>query len=58
LTENGEKKGVLGWCHENDISYWGWAVLEEGMLTDPRIKKHASITKLMMNGKKEKLTLL
>ncbi|MEI3265633.1 MAG: hypothetical protein V8S16_13935 [Gemmiger sp.] len=58
MTENGEKKGVLGWCHENDISYWGWAVLEEGMLTDPRIKKHASITKLMMNGKKEKLTLL
>ena len=28
------------------------------MLTDPGIKKQASITKLMMNGKKEKLTLL
>ncbi|EET59835.1 oxidoreductase, aldo/keto reductase family protein [Marvinbryantia formatexigens DSM 14469] len=58
LDRKWEEEGVLGWCHENDILYWGWAVLEEGLLTDPRIKKQASITKLMMNGKKEKLTLL
>lgn len=58
LDRKWEREGVLSWCHENGISYWGWAVLEEGMLTDPGIKKQASITKLMMNGKKEKLTLL
>lgn len=58
LDRKWEKEGVLGWCHENGISYWGWAVLEEGMLTDPGIKKQAFITKLMMNEKKEKLTLL
>lgn len=28
-----EKNGMLAWCHENGIAFWGWAVLEEGILT-------------------------
>lgn len=55
LDRKWEKEGVLDWCRENGILYWGWAVLEEGVLADPSIKKQASITKLMINGKREKL---
>lgn len=28
-----ERNGMLAWCHENGIAFWGWAVLEEGILT-------------------------
>lgn len=24
---------MLAWCRENGLSFWGWAVLEEGVLT-------------------------
>ena len=33
-----EKNGLVAWCRENDISFWAWAVLEEGMLTDPSLR--------------------
>ncbi len=39
VTRDWEKNGLLGWCRENGVSFWAWAVLEEGLLTDPRVKK-------------------
>lgn len=34
LLDRGEEtSGMLAWCHENGISFWGWAVLEEGILS-------------------------
>ena len=41
-----EKNGLLQWCKDNDILFWGWAVLEEGLLVDPRIKKKSLIKKV------------
>ena len=41
-----EKNGLLQWCKENDILFWGWAVLEEGLLVDPRIKKKSLIKRI------------
>ena len=55
INREWEKNGLITWCHENGILFWAWAVLEEGMLTDPRIKTKASIMKLIFNGKKRKL---
>ena len=41
-----EKNGLLQWCKDNDILFWGWAVLEEGLLVDPRIKKKSLIKRV------------
>ena len=38
-----EKNGLLQWCKDNDVSFWGWAVLEEGLLVDPRIPKKSTM---------------
>ena len=48
----------MKWCKENGIQFWAWAVLEEGMLTDPRVKTKMSLMKLIFNGKKRKLHTL
>lgn len=53
-----EKKGVLGWCHERGLSFWGWAVLEEGLLTDPNVKTPNSLAKGMYQKKRESLQTL
>ncbi len=50
-----EKNGLLQWCRENDISFWGWAVLEEGLLVDPRIPKKTTM-KFVFKKKVRKLT--
>ena len=50
-----EKNGLVDWCFRNGISFWAWAVLEEGMLTDPKVKTKMSLMKLMFNRKKRKL---
>ena len=55
IARDWEKNGVVDWCKENGISFWAWAVLEEGMLTDPRIKTPKSIMKVLFNRKKRKL---
>lgn len=55
INREWEKNGLVAWCHENGIQFWAWAVLEEGMLTDPRVKTKMSIMKLIFNGKKRKL---
>ena len=38
-----ESNGLLDWCRLNNISFWGWAVLEEGLLVDPRIPKKSTM---------------
>ena len=55
INREWEEKGVVDWCRDNNISFWAWAVLEEGMLTDPRVKSSKSIMKLMFQRKREKL---
>ncbi len=45
-----EKNGLLKWCHDNGILFWGWAVLEEGLLVDPRLRKK-SVMKSAFNRK-------
>ncbi len=55
LSREWENNGLVDWCKENDISFWAWAVLEEGMLVDPRIKTKGTIMKLIFDGKKRKL---
>lgn len=55
INREWETKGVVGWCRENNISFWAWAVLEEGMLVDPNIKTNKSIMKVMFDKKKRKL---
>ena len=55
ISREWEKNGLLDWCRENDISFWAWAVLEEGMLTDPRVKTKFSLMKFFMNRQKRKM---
>ena len=55
IARDWEKNGLLDWCRENGIAFWAWAVLEEGMLTDPRIKKKFTIMNLILNRQKKKL---
>ena len=52
-----EKNGLLDWCKENGILFWGWAVLEEGLLTDPRQRKKSPM-KFLFNRQVKKLTPL
>lgn len=57
LCREWEKNGLLSWCKENDISFWGWAVLEEGLLVDPRMNKKSPM-KSVFGGKVKKLDCL
>ena len=43
ICRDWEKNGLLQWCKDNNISFWGWAVLEEGLLVDPRIPKKSTM---------------
>ncbi|MBP5668448.1 MAG: aldo/keto reductase, partial [Salinivirgaceae bacterium] len=55
LCRDWERNGLVDWCRENGISFWAWAVLEEGMLTNPKSKSKKSVMKLIFNLKKKKL---
>ena len=55
INREWEKNGLVDWCKSNGISFWAWAVLEEGMLTDPRVKTKISLMKLVFSRKKRKL---
>ena len=55
ISREWEKNGLLGWCKDNGIAFWAWAVLEEGMLTDPRRKTKFSLMKLIYDRRKRKL---
>lgn len=54
ICRDWEDNGLLAWCKENNILFWAWAVLEEGMLVDPRVKKRSPM-KLTFNRKIKKL---
>ncbi len=54
LCRDWEKNGLIKWCSDNNIVFWGWAVLEEGLLVDPRIKKR-SLFKFAFSRKVKKL---
>jgi len=58
INRDWEKKGVVEWCKENNVLFWAWAVLEEGILVDPKVKTSGSIMKLMFSRKKRKLQSL
>lgn len=53
-----EEDGLCAWCRENNIQFWAWAVLEEGILTDPSVKTKFSLMKLCFNRQKKKLAPL
>ena len=55
ISREWERNGLLDWCRENGISFWAWAVLEEGMLTDPRVKTKFSLMKFFMSRQKKKM---
>jgi len=55
ISRDWEKKGVVNWCKENNILFWAWAVLEEGILVDPKEKSSTSIMKLIFSRKKRRL---
>ncbi|OPZ19925.1 MAG: General stress protein 69 [Firmicutes bacterium ADurb.BinA205] len=55
IAREWEKNGLLDWCRENGIAFWAWAVLEEGMLTDPRGKKKLTVMNLILSRQKKKL---
>lgn len=55
LCRDWEKNGLVNWCKENNITFWAWAVLEEGMLTNPKAKSKKSLMKIYFNRKKKKL---
>lgn len=57
ICRDWEKNGLMAWCKENGILFWAWAVLEEGMLVDPRIKKKSPM-KLTYRRKLKKLRKL
>lgn len=55
IAREWEKNGLVDWCRENNISFWAWAVLEEGLLTDPRVKEKKTVMKLIMGRQKKKM---
>ncbi len=55
LDRKWEKEGLIDWCRENNISFWAWAVLEEGMLVPPEKDEKKSIMKLIFSRKRRKL---
>lgn len=55
ISREWEKKGVVRWCQENDIAFWAWAVLEEGILVPPKKEEKKSLMKLFFAGKRRKL---
>ena len=55
ISREWEQNGLLAWCKENGVSFWAWAVLEEGMLTDPRVRTKFSLMKFFLNRQKRKM---
>ena len=54
-----ETNGLLSWCRENNVRFWAWAVLEEGILTGPKQKDEKfSIIKAIYSRKRRKLDRL
>ena len=58
LAREWEQNGLFKWCRENNVEFWAWAVLEEGLLVPPEKQDNSSILKKFFNGKRKKLTSL
>ncbi len=57
ICRDWEQNGLLKWCRDNGVLFWGWAVLEEGLLADPKVRKNSPM-KFAFNRKVKKLTEL
>ena len=55
LDRRWEREGLVSWCQENGISFWAWAVLEEGTLVPPKKSEKKTIMKLLFTRKHRKL---
>lgn len=55
LDRKWEQEGLTAWCRDNGVSFWAWAVLEEGMLVPPKKSEKKTIMKLMFGRKRRKL---
>ena len=55
LDRTWERNGLTKWCAENGVSFWAWAVLEEGMLTGKEKKKHGGIMRAIYRRQRERL---
>ncbi|MBQ8068023.1 MAG: aldo/keto reductase [Solobacterium sp.] len=55
LDRRWETEGLVSWCGENNISFWAWAVLEEGILVPPKQNEKKTIMKLLFQKKRRKL---
>lgn len=55
ISRDWERNGLTGWCHDNGIAFWAWAVLEEGMLMPPVKGEKKGFLRLILNGKRRRL---
>ena len=55
LERTCEKNGLLRWCNENAVTFWAWAVLEEGMLIPPRQNEKFTIMKFVFEQERDRL---
>lgn len=55
LSREWEKKGLVDWCRKNNVDFWAWAVLEEGMLAAPKKGEKQGIMRRLFSGKRRKL---
>lgn len=58
LAREWEQNGLISWCRENNVEFWAWAVLEEGLLVPPKKQDNSSVLKAIYNGKRKKLAPL
>lgn len=54
LDRGEESSGMLTWCRENGLSFWGWAVLEEGVLAGS-LRGPNSIMGLLLRRRTQRL---
>jgi len=55
LARDWEKNGLVKWCSENGISFWAWAVLEEGILVPPAKNESMGLLRLIFRRRRRKL---
>ena len=55
LSREWEENGLVAWCRENGAAFWAWAVLEEGILTDPDARGKKGAMKLLFARKQRRL---
>ena len=58
LARDWEQNGLTAWCSENGVSFWAWAVLEEGMLVPPKRDEKRSVMKMIFRKKRYRLVPL